>query len=450
MKKHGTDSEAKAGGRIDIGIIGAGPAGLVAALALEHYVPEDRVRITLLDRNSSAIDYPGVEYGIQARACRALERIDLLERALYRANPCTDITFLNARLKKRFRSIRSDPKYTRCVVRQEFLADLEKLLRYSQVKRLHAVSEIISSTDGTITVRGEDLAAQEGFSRRFDLLVAADGVHSVVRKALFPETAKTHDRGFSCIYMLVEGDETNAPAGFLARANSGTSELIMGHFSTMTMFPLGKGRLALGIGFDHATRTVIWKQHGLPPDMEWQSIPAQQKRSIALRLASDSADMILVEALDLIPDWDSYKIYLWVMRDTDPLPQPYPDTGNVMIIGDAAHAMMPTIGMGASLAIEDAERLAAMIAAAINRTGDASTFRSSAVDEIFAPYANERYPVWNELMRRARVAAVGNFIDVGMRERFAIGPQIPGDTLSRLVSAYERLAVRWNLLWRDT
>jgi 2-polyprenyl-6-methoxyphenol hydroxylase-like FAD-dependent oxidoreductase len=40
-----------------IGIIGAGPAGLVTALALEAYCKSNKdVEITLIDKNQSAID----------------------------------------------------------------------------------------------------------------------------------------------------------------------------------------------------------------------------------------------------------------------------------------------------------------------------------------------------------------------------------------------------------
>jgi salicylate hydroxylase len=51
------------------------------------------------------------------------------------------------------------------------------------------------------------------------------------------------------------------------------------------------------------------------------------------------------------------RIGLWQLRDLDPL-----DTwtrGRVILIGDAAHAMLPTQGQGASQAIEDAEALGA-------------------------------------------------------------------------------------------
>lgn len=50
---------------VQIGILGGGPAGLMAALCLEAYLPVS-VSITLFDRNQSETDYPGVEYGIQA------------------------------------------------------------------------------------------------------------------------------------------------------------------------------------------------------------------------------------------------------------------------------------------------------------------------------------------------------------------------------------------------
>lgn len=433
--------------KIRIGILGAGPAGLMAALALEYYLPKDQVSITILDRNKSETDYPGVEYGIQERACRALERINQLEPALSRGNPCHEITFYNARLQKRFRSIQSDPQYTRAVVRQEFLADLAKLLQQTKIERQHFATTITPSGDGTVIVEGKLGKEERKFSKCFDLLIAADGIQSVVRKSIFPEAAVIHERGFSCIYMLVEADQKNAPPGFLDRANGGRSELIMGSISTMTMFPLGKGRLALGIGFDDEVKSAIWQKHGVPKNTEWSAISATQKKAIAVQLTSDAdrQDGNLVKALDLIPDWNSYKIYNWAMRDADPLPKPFIDGKNIMVIGDAAHAIMPTIGMGASLAIEDAELLARQIADMVKKTPTAIEFRYQLSEQVFEPFTALRYPVWKELIGRARAAAIGNFIRVEKRKRFSIGPQIPNNTLSRIVSRIEWLMEKLGL-----
>jgi hypothetical protein len=109
-------------------------------------------------------------------------------------------------------------------------------------------------------------------------------VNSITRKKLFPAEARIHDRGFSCIYMLVEGTTETASLDFLSMANSNRSELIMGHFSTMNLFLLCKGRLTLGIGFDHATKDRIWQAHKLDRSSDWTDIPSSIKKSIVVNL----------------------------------------------------------------------------------------------------------------------------------------------------------------------
>jgi len=425
---------------ISIGIIGAGPAGVMTALSLEKYLPPGAAQISILDRNRNATDYPGVEYGIQARACRALERIGLLERALAGANPATEIAFFNSRLGKRFASVKFDPKYTRSVVRQDFLAELTALLGSTRVLRNHHIDDIRFEPDKSVMLTGK--VEGQPFEERFDLIVGCDGVNSITRKKLFPDEATIYDRGFSCIYMLLEGTTENAPMGFMSMANSSRSELIMGHFSTMTLFPLGKGRLALGIGFDHATKNRIWQEHKLDRLSDWKDLPASIKKSIAVYLSTDADiyDGMLVKALDLIPDWNSYKIYLWAMRDSDALERPWREDGNAVLLGDSAHAIMPTIGMGASLAIEDAEALARLIADFVQTCTEIDNFRQEVARTVFEPFTTSRHPIWVDLIYRARRAAISNFIDVGNRKRFAIGPQIPGKALSRTIMGIEWIA----------
>jgi 2-polyprenyl-6-methoxyphenol hydroxylase-like FAD-dependent oxidoreductase len=103
---------------------------------------------------------------------------------------------------------------------------------------------------------------------------------------------------------------------------------------------------------------------------------------------------------------------------------------------------MPTIGMGASIAIEDAELLASRLASVARHYADVGRTRRALVQEVFVPFARERVPVWNELMYRARWAARSNFFRQAERNRFAIAPQIPGFIPSRLVGAVEWVADR--------
>ena len=432
--------------KLRVGILGGGPAGLVAALALEQYAPE-QIDVVLLDRNKSESDYPGVEYGIQERACRALHRIGLKDDALRRGNPNTEIAYSVVRKGKVQGVVKVDPQWCITVVRQEFLADLAALLQTTTVHRRTHVEQVTPGAAGRVALHCRTQAGDRPVYE-FDCLIAADGVQSIARKTFFPDFAKTYDRGFSCIYMLVEARGESTPAHFQRLANGGRSELFMGSFSTMTMFPLGQERLALGIGFDHATRDRLWAEVGLAGDVPWPKIDATRKRAIALRLASDvpAHDSLFVKLLSaFVPDWDSYKIYLWGMKDSDPLPTPYVSSANVAIIGDAAHAFMPTIGMGASLAIEDAEMLAARLAAVARRYADRAQSRRALKEEVFVPFTRARLPVWNDLMYRARWAAQSNFLHQGARGRFSIAPQIPGFIPSRMVGAMEWVAARLHL-----
>jgi 2-polyprenyl-6-methoxyphenol hydroxylase-like FAD-dependent oxidoreductase len=98
--------------------------------------------------------------------------------------------------------------------------------------------------------------------------------------------------------------------------------------------------------------------------------------------------------------------------------------------------------MGASLAIEDAEALASLVATAAQAARTPADFRSALKDAVFVPFTAARHPVWVNLINRARRAAIGNFINVGQRKRFAIGPQIPNTALSNVVSGVEWIAER--------
>lgn len=76
----------------------------------------------------------------------------------------------------------------------------------------------------------------------------------------------------------------------------------------------------------------------------------------------------MLETFREFPDWvtqlfalaEEDRIGLWQLRDLDPLPTWR--EGRVILIGDAAHAMLPTQGQGASQSVEDAEALGAFFA----------------------------------------------------------------------------------------
>jgi salicylate hydroxylase len=417
-----------------VGIIGAGPAGLVSALGLEAYCKTlgADIEIVLIDKNKSAFDYPGVEYGIQSRACLALRRIGIKEQALAGGSKNKVISFYNSRTnKKQNQEIKTDPDLTVTVVRQEFLAELTNLLQHTIVKRELNVQSV-SATSTKVTVNCENPQfSKESYD--FDLLISADGIGSVTRKEYFKDTNYIHNQGFSSLYMLIEIPD-DAPENIKAIANNGESCIVLGKSTTATFFSLGKNRLAVGIGFDDQVKQEIWQSVGADLGKSWTDLDVTTKIKIAEILSSDCSfqDNMLKTAFQWVPDWNSYKIYLWKMRDSDVMQCPYNEHGNIILIGDAAHAIMPTIGMGASLAIEDAEILAHYIANHLitNQPNLKTTL---------ANYSIKRVPIWNELMARARTAAKLNFIGIRHKNRFSVGPQIPIKFLWRAVAKIEEI-----------
>jgi salicylate hydroxylase len=424
---------------VQIGIIGSGPAGLTTALALEKAAPG--AKLTLLDRNRSAVDYPGVEYGIQARACRAFERLGLKSAALAVGHQEDHIVLHLVRTGKDQKRIRVDPNYTYAVERQEFLEHLSNLLCRTEILRQYDVTEIVPLDDGRVGLRCE---RSSHVAREFDIVIACDGVRSAARSQYFP-AAKPMDRGFSAIYFLVEGDpnEPRTPKSFATVANGRSSEIVLGSFVTSALFPQGRNRLTIALAFDHATRDRMWREHGLPPDTSWQDITADTKAAIARTLARDTPvhDGLMEHALELVDDWNSPQVYLWAMHDSDPLPHPYAYDCNVVLVGDSCHAFLPTIGMGASLAIEDAEQLGTRLGRYLGQLGETPVATPDLIDEVFEPWARDRRPVWRDLTRRARAAA-DNWKGQSGQRRFTVAPFVPTRVGSAVVGAMEGLAER--------
>jgi salicylate hydroxylase len=405
----------------------------VTALALEAYCTSNTtVEITLIDKNKSAMDYPGVEYGIQARACLALKRIGIKEKALACGLETTRISFFNSRTNKKQKfGIATDPDLTVTVLRQEFLAELTNLLTKTKIYRQRNVKSI-EATSEKVTVFCEGTETKEE-SFEFDILIAADGIGSVVRKDYFKDENYIHNRGFSCLYMLIEVPE-DAPTHFKTFSNTGDCWIVLGKSTSATFFPMGKNRFAVGTGFDDQVQAEIWGLAGVNPNLNWADLDVLQKQKIAEILAADCSfqDNMLAQAFKWIPDWNSYKIYLWKMRDSDVATCPYNEHGNVVMIGDAAHAIMPTIGMGASLAIEDAEILGRLLSEQILK--EQPNFKN-----VLQKYASNRVPVWQDLMARARTAAKLNFIGIRNKSRMSFGPQIPVPFLWRIIAKIEEI-----------
>jgi 2-polyprenyl-6-methoxyphenol hydroxylase-like FAD-dependent oxidoreductase len=215
-----------------------------------------------------------------------------------------------------------------------------------------------------------------------DVLVGADGIHSAVREALYPDEGPPHWNGV----MLFRG-ATDWP-----RYGSGSSMIIAGgSAATLVLYPIGPGERP-------DTRLTNWAiciktaEDGTRPPMrqEW-SRPA------------DPDDLRKFVTRFTIPELNHSGLVLstseafeFPMCDRDPLPRW--SHGRVTLLGDAAHPMYPMGSNGAGQAILDATSLAQHLS-------------TTEPNEALQTYEAERLPATSELVYRNRKRGPESLID---------------------------------------
>jgi 2-polyprenyl-6-methoxyphenol hydroxylase-like FAD-dependent oxidoreductase len=176
-----------------------------------------------------------------------------------------------------------------------------------------------------------------------DLLVAADGIDSPVRRALAPEAAAVGS-GFAAWQAVI-------PA-FRAPALTGDGGETLGAGYRFVAIPLGER--AAGRGGVYWVATAAGAARPEPPATQL----ALLRRWFAGWHAPVGELLAATQPADLVPE---------EVRELRPLPRAYgfcSGPGGVVLLGDAAHAMPHHLGQGACLAFEDAATLRSLTAEA--------------------------------------------------------------------------------------
>lgn len=196
--------------------------------------------------------------------------------------------------------------------------------------------------EGGVTAHFADSRRGEtGETARGDILVAADGIHSMVRAHYFPDQGPPRWNGVqmwrgACDWPVFLDGESMIVAGGMA--------------GKLVLYPIAKGKTA-------QTRLTNWVVNirtgdpAKPPPKEAWSKPGRLEDVLpfARRFTVPGVDILgLIQASPGF--WD------YPMCDRDPLPGW--THGRVTLLGDAAHPMYPVGSNGASQAILDARCLA--------------------------------------------------------------------------------------------
>ncbi len=210
--------------------------------------------------------------------------------------------------------------------------------------RIHLACRLGSfiQDDGGVTAYFFDRNGSHRQTARGDVLIGADGIHSVVRETLFPNEGPPRWNGL----MLWRG-AIDWPA-FL----TGRSMVVAGGLAAkLVIYPIAEGSRP-------DKRLTNWAVVGRVGDPSLP-IPQKQDRSRPGRFEDllphvQRFRIPYVDARALIEATNEFWEY--PMCDRDPLPRW--SHGRVTLLGDAAHPMYPVGSNGASQAILDARFLA--------------------------------------------------------------------------------------------
>ncbi|MFJ3905986.1 FAD-dependent monooxygenase [Streptomyces sp. NPDC090025] len=350
-------------------VVGAGVGGLTAAVALVRR----GWRVTVCER---AVEAPvtGAGIGLAPNALRALRAVEVdVTRVTGGAVPDTmGVRRADGRWLVRTSTADLAARYGMppiAVPRPALTVALTGALPGGVLRYGTAVTRVDGAGARAVvhTEGGEELAA--------DLVVAADGIHSPLRRAYFPGHPGLRHLGETAWRALVEAPDVPVPA---------MSET-WGRGERFGVTPLSDGRSYL-----YATAT-------LPPGGAGAGDPRAELR----RRFGSWHDPIpaLLDRIDRLAEADVLRHDLYELAA--PLPRLH--QGRIAWLGDAAHAMAPNLGQGGCQAVEDAVVLAHLLP-----RGDTPACGAGDVPAALAAYTAARRDRTDAVRVRARrVGALG-------------------------------------------
>jgi 2-polyprenyl-6-methoxyphenol hydroxylase-like FAD-dependent oxidoreductase len=354
-------------------IVGGGIGGCALALSLHD------AGITDVDvyEAVSEVRELGVGVNILPHAARELIELGLGDELAATAIPTAALVFFNRHGQRVFSEDRGIaagyrwPQYS--IHRGELLGILHRAVR----DRLGA--ERYHTGHAAVRVGGSDSRAWVDLERRGtgaslgraegEVVVACDGIHSVVRAQLHPDEGPPLWNGITMWRAVTERDPLF----------DGRTMMLVGHMERrMVIYPISR-RVA-----DEGRSLVNWVAElktapGQPmPKQDWEFRADPEEPAHAF--ADYRFDWLDVPALIR----GAHEVFQYPMVDRDPLPRWTCE--RITLLGDAAHPMYPVGSNGASQAIVDARVLAHHLATAPD------------VDEGLERYEEIRRPLTSQIV----------------------------------------------------
>ncbi|WP_414042372.1 FAD-dependent monooxygenase [Macrococcus sp. EM39E] len=292
-----------------IGIIGAGIGGLTAAIALKSTGHE----VDIFEKRH-VLKQPGVGLGVGGNAIRALKQFGLDESIRKAGNVLLECQFRTEHDELLNALILSLSEEENVTIQRE---KLHEILLNHNTADIHLIKDVVRIKD----FNQPTLVVQDGIKYHYDLIIAADGVHSNIRRQIFKQSEAIY-QGYTCF--------------------RGTSVNVHVDDKTALEYWGEDGRFGIVSLTDNQ---VYWFccMNAKERDSEFRNY---NKKKL-LHYFKNFPDAVVETINKTMGDPIHHDIY-----DINPLKTFSKD--RVVLIGDAAHATTPNMGQGASLAIEDA------------------------------------------------------------------------------------------------
>ncbi|WP_106398867.1 FAD-dependent monooxygenase [Actinocorallia populi] len=340
---------------LNIAVIGAGYGGAAAAKALSLLGATVDVY-----EQASRIREVGAGIGLRPSTMDRFRRWGVIDAITKVSSPSDYFEILTATggpiMREPWPEIESFGERTHLIHRGDFIEALLSVLPEGMVHLGHKLERIEDGGERSV------LAFANGATAEADLVVGADGIKSVVRKALFSDQEPVFS-GEHAYRAVIDVDDAH---GMVADDNL---RMYIGRGTKVYLLPLRhRGQVSFDIT-------------ALCPDGTWA--PCVTKDDL-LKTVEGFDERIV----DITRGLDMDAVNCRAVYDIDPVEVWH--SGSVVLVGDAAHSMLHHQGQGANSAILDAGALADALAEA------------GSVKEALALYQAARKPVTDELQRISR------------------------------------------------